>query len=296
VTSWRLTADGAFTIAGSGDAFEAWLPKGSVAGPKGTAHLEFLTSPVGIVLPTVPSTLSLLDVSCWISGDAALLRSPDGASDGSLDLGQGVGRVGAGPDIHVEPLLTIATALLLGRLGRALVHSAGVVAPGGDVWLLVGDTHAGKSTTTATLVGGGWGWIADDQVVLSSGAGGVMVEGWPRTPNLDADYARGGITGRRLPSEFAAAPVPGLRRLAGVLLPIITPDQPTSLAPATAADAFTALVRQSPWLLADRAVAAAVTELLRLAASLPIHHLTLGRDSYARPDALVRALSPLLPG
>jgi hypothetical protein len=296
VTTWRLTADGAFTISGRGDALEGWLSKGSVEAPHGTAHLEILAAPLGLVPPAAPSTLSLLDVACWIHGDAALLHTPDGASDGSLDLGRHVGRVGAAPDAHLEPLLTIATALLLGRLGRALVHAAGVVAPGGDVWLLVGDTHAGKSTTTATLVRGGWGWIADDQVVLSSGAGGVIAEGWPRTPNLDADYAGGRIAGRRVPSEFAAPPVLGPQRIAGVLLPTITPDQSTSLAPATAADVFTALVRQSPWLLADREVAPAVTELLRRAASLPVHHLGLGRDSYARPEVLSRALAPLVTG
>ena len=69
-------------------------------------------------------------------------------------------------------------------------------------------------------------------------------------------------------------------------------DQPTSLVVATDAAAFAALVRQSPWLMADRAVAGEVMALLRDAASHPAFSLSLGRDSYARGDVLADRLAP----
>src|SRR5207245_6776974 len=76
----------------------------------------------------------------------------------------------------VYSMLTVATALLLAGLGRALVHAAAVVHPDGGAWLLVGDARSGKSTTCATLVSAGWGYLSDDQVVLEAREDGVQVD------------------------------------------------------------------------------------------------------------------------
>jgi hypothetical protein len=292
VTSWSLTEDGAFTI--SGDVIAEWLPANARASTPGAAHLEVRARVSGLERPAGGATLSLVDVGCWIDGGCATIRDDNGGIDGALALDERKGRVGGEPGAHLEPALTIATALLLGRLGRALVHAAAVVAPGGGAWLLVGDTHAGKSTTTATLVQAGWGWMADDQVVLARSDDGVVVEGWARTPNLDAEYVNGGISGRRMPSSFRSPPVRGTRPLAGVLLSAIDADRPTELGAATGGDAFAALVRQSPWLLADRASAPAIIALLGRASSSGAYQLRSGRDSYARPEVLTRHLAPLL--
>jgi hypothetical protein len=80
--------------------------------------------------------------------------------------------------------------------------------------------------------------------------------------------------------------------LGGLLLPVVNADAPTSLVVAADAAAFTALVRQSPWLMADRAMAGDVMALLRDAASHPAFTLSLGRDSYARGDVLAERLAP----
>ena len=295
MSAWRLTSDGAFTIAGEGPAFRSWLPQTAVIAPNGAAHLDLL-APLGLIPPDGPATLSLLEVSAWIEGDAVRITEPDGARDGTIDLPAERGTVGASDGAHLEPLLTIATALLLGRLGRALVHAAAVVAPGGGVWLLAGDTHAGKSTTVATLVRGGWGWLADDQVVVRGTDGGLRVEGWPRTPNLDAGFLTGELTGRRgsaAPGSMRALPLVGEHPLAGILLPAIAADRPTAITKASSADAFAALVRQSPWVLADPGAAPALHSLLMRAAALPAAHLTLGRDSYARSETLIQVLGGL---
>jgi hypothetical protein len=147
-----------------------------------------------------------------------------------------------------------------------------------------------------SLVAGGWRFLADDQVVLRFGDEGALVaEGWPRRAHLDEGFRDAVVTGTRatvdLRTSWGDRWLPRAP-LGGVLLPAVNADQPTSLAVAADAAAFTALVRQSPWLMADRAVAGDVMALLRDAASHPAFSLSLGRDSYARGDVLAERLAP----
>src|SRR5437773_2182067 len=143
---------------------------------------------------------------------------------------------------------TVPAALLCAGLGRALLHAAAVVAPDGTAWLLVGDARSGKSTTCANLArgGGGWGYLSDDQTVLAATEQGIMVEGWPRAFHLDEAWERGEVSGRRRAIEPAAVGIGDRRRLAplaGILLPVVRPDQPTTLAPVSAGQALAELVR-----------------------------------------------------
>jgi hypothetical protein len=196
----------------------------------------------------------------------------------------------------VYSMLTLSAAFLVGRLGGALVHAGGAVDPDGRAWLLVGDTHAGKTTTCVSLVAaGGWRYLADDQVVLRPDSDGVLVaEGWPRRAHLDEGFGDSVVTGSRATVDLrtrwgdrwmARAP------LGGVLLPEVNAERPTTISVAADAAAFTALVRQSPWLMADRAMAGSAVQLLRDAASHPAFSLSLGRDSYARGDVLAERLA-----
>jgi hypothetical protein len=196
----------------------------------------------------------------------------------------------------VYSMLTLSAAFLVGRLRGALVHAAAVVDPDGRAWLLVGDTHAGKTTTCVSVVSaGGWRYLADDQVVLRMGNDGALVaEGWPRHAHLDEGFGDAVVTGTRGTVDLRARwgdRWMARASLGGVLLPSVKADRPTSLSAAAGAAGFTALVRQSPWLMADRAVASAVMALLRDAASHPTFSLSLGRDSYARGDLLAERLA-----
>ena len=197
----------------------------------------------------------------------------------------------------VYSLLTLSAAFLVGRLGGALVHAGAAVDPEGRAWLLVGDTHAGKTTTCVSLVAaGGWRFLADDQVVLRFGDdGALMAEGWPRRAHLDEGFRDAVVTGTRatvdLRTRWGDRWIPRAP-LGGVLLPTVDAERHTSLAVVADAAAFAALVRQSPWLMADRAMAGEVLTLLRDAASHPTFALSLGRDSYARGDVLADRLAP----
>jgi len=197
----------------------------------------------------------------------------------------------------VYSMCTIACALLLGRMHRALAHAAAVVAPGGGAWLLAGDTHAGKSTTSVNLIEAGWRFVSDDHVVLFRDEdGGIRVEGWPRRFHLDEGWAGGSPLHRRgevdphrrWPGRWQrTAP------LAGLLFPRVDANLPTVLSPLPAAEALAGLMRQSPWLLADRACAAEVLAFLRSACERPAYTLRLGLDTYRDTDRLLEVLRPL---
>ena len=257
--------------------------------------------------PAARPVLRLGSVDAWVEDEAATLRGATGCA-GRIGLAAGAAELSvpraaqdaeaAGWDLY--SMLTLSSALLLGRMGRALVHAAAVVAPGGGAWLLAGDTHAGKSTTAINLITAGWDFVSDDHVVLFRGAdGGVRVEGWPRRFHLDEGWEEG-APGRARGEVDPHARWPGRWRrtapLAGVLFPRVSAAEPTALASTPAADALAGLLRQSPWLLADRAAAPAVLGLLHAACGRPAFALRLGLDSYRDTGRLLEVLRPLAPG
>ena len=276
------------------------LPYADRATAPGGAVVRLIEGPA-ISPPDAPPVLRLGTVNAWVAGASLLLAGPDGCSGHArLDAASAELRVPSQADRGaaawaVYSMASLACALLLGRMERTLAHAAAVVAPDGRAWLIVGDTHAGKSTTAANLLQGGWRFVSDDNGVLSRAAGGIEVEGWPRHFHMDEGWERGAPVGRRAAVDphrrwpgrwLAAAP------LAGLLFPRVEAALPTALELLAPADALAALVRQSPWLLADRAVAPRVLALLRDVAALPAYALRLGRDSYASPELLIERLLP----
>ncbi|HEU0299857.1 MAG TPA: hypothetical protein VFR37_10390, partial [Longimicrobium sp.] len=243
------------------------------------------------------------EVEVWIEGDRATLLGPSGVH-GLARLAGGDAELhapldGADPDAvawDVYSACTVSCALLLGRMGRALVHAAAVAPPGGPAWLLVGDTHSGKTTTSANLLRAGWSYLSDDHVVLGREGGGIEVEGLPRPFHLDDGWEAGEVVRRRGETDPRARWPGRWRRtapLAGLLFPRVEAGAPTALGPFGAPDALASLLRQSPWLLADRGCAPAVLDLLRAAALLPTHALRLGLDTYADPERLAEVVRQL---
>ncbi len=251
-------------------------------------------------------TLRLGTVDVWVDADArhAVLRGTAGCA-GRIDLRRrsadlAAPEPGEGDRGEVAwdlySMATLSCALLLGRLGRALVHAAAVVAPGGGALLLAGDTHAGKSTTAVNLIGAGWPFVSDDHVVLSRGADGApRVEGWPRRFHLDEGWEGGAPLHRRgevHPHERWPGSWRRAAPLAGLLFPRVEAAFPTALAPLPGSQALAGLLRQSPWLLADRSVAGGVLSLLTAACESPAFSLRLGLDSYRDAARLIEVLRP----
>lgn len=290
-------------------ALARWMPlipwEGAVAGPSSSIAVR---AGGGALPPPPPGrrTLALGRVEAWVGAEHATLRGagavhgevrlPSGRAELRAPLPAGDGERDERVAWELYAACTLASALLLGRLGRALAHAAAVAPEGGGAWLLVGDTHAGKTTTSANLLTAGWRYLSDDHVVLRRASGGVEVEGWPRPFHLDEGWERGETLRRRGETDPRVRWPGRWRRsapLAGLLFPRVEPGLPTALEPIAPADALAALLRQSPWLLADAGAARTVLALLRDAAILPARALRLGRDSYADPAVLVEALRPL---
>jgi hypothetical protein len=308
MTSYRLLRDGGLFLRAHPDAAAAvrrWLPLSAIDAevpPAGAAVVTVEEPRRDAAAPDpdpAPADLRLGMVEGRVRGDTAVLSAPHGLR-GRVDLAAGAAQIspGTGDDEggraaagwEVYSACTLACALLLGRMERALVHAAAVADPDGGAWLLVGDAYAGKTTTCVNLVTAGWGYLSDDHVVLGrGGAGGVEVEGWPRAFHLDEGWAEGAPTGKRTtvdPRDRWAERWRPAAPLAGLLFPRVEAGRPTELAHQPAAAALAGLLRQSPWLLADRAAAPGVLALLKEAATHPARGLRLGLDTYGDPPRL----------
>ena len=243
--------------------------------------------------------LRLGKVNAWVDANynAAYPTTPSGHLECRVDLTHRIAHVAIREDASahdVTSALTIVSALLLVRAGRTPVHAAAVVVPDTNhVWLLAGDSHSGKSTTTANLVQAGWSYLSDDYVVVSQGSDeSIGVEGWPGDFHMDEGWERGESTGTR--STLAESELPPDSRvdnwvLAGILFTSVDRNEPTRIDAIEPVVALQRLIRQSPWLMGDSASAPTVLHLLRLAASTPAGELRLGMDTY-RDGARVAAL------
>jgi len=285
---------------------ERWIPQGlrEPAGVPARATISVCGGQAPLGAPAERATVSLDRVAAWVD-DAhatAVLRGAIPSSGGVLSFAARHARLQVDPARAQEAaadlysLLTVAAALLLADLGRALVHAAAVVAPDGGAWLLAGDARSGKSTTCATLAAAGWGYLSDDQVVLAPREDGVEVEGWLRPFHLDSTGEDGEPTGERRTVPIAELGLAGWRRtarLAGLILPAVAAREATRLTPAPAADALAALVRQSPWLLASGRTGSAGLALLGHAAKGGAFNLWLGRDTFRDPARLQACVGSL---
>jgi hypothetical protein len=240
-------------------------------------------------------------VRAWLDnlGETALMIGGTGTF-GQIDRSRHRARLvvparsGDAAAMDLQPMLTIAAAILLGRIGRILLHAGAVVAEDGRAWLVVGDARSGKSTTSVSLTASGWALLSDDQVVVrASEAGDLSVEGWLRPLHLDAGWDTHAPTGTRNtvePASLGLRVAQGPIELAGTLHCSVAAERPTHAEGISAGQAFIGLVRQSPWLLADRPVAPTIVERLSAVARLPRYALSLGRDTFGEPMALRAAL------
>jgi hypothetical protein len=292
---------------------EAWLPSVAVEplppmrSDPSPARIDLSVTALAPPPPAGPSAFRAAGVEAWLTdGGPAVLRGADPEEWASIHLEDMVAQVSApaqgaqvGREGSVFHLLDVSAALLMGRLGRTFLHAAAVARPGEGAWLLVGDSCSGKTTTTLNLMGRGWSVVSDDAVVVfqEHEGGPVWIEGWPRRFGVDEGWERGEVTGRRSrrePGTFATVNWQRSAPLAGLVFPRIMGDAPTCLQPASAARALERLIRQSPWLMADRSGAPRLLRMFRSMVEAPLFELSLGRDTYRDAGKLEQRLAPLL--
>ena len=310
-----LLEDGALVLLmgnGTVDLVQPWLPRIPLRKSIPARHRAPACIDVALVdgvsgTPERPDPwLEMLALRGWTDDpDHISLLTIDRTLSGSVDLSAhraSIGIAGRGPEVvrDVSLALTVAAALLLGRLDRILLHAGAFVAPNGSAWLLVGKSHSGKSSTCANLIGSGWDYLADDQVVIAPGPGeSLRVEGWPRTFHLDNGFAAGTITGERSPANpehLGSGKWQRSAPLGGLLFPRIEPSRPSSLIPMSSTDALQEVIRQSPWLLADQGAAPGILARMLKMVTLPRYALLLGSDGYRDAARLVDLLQPALDG
>lgn len=124
------------------------------------------------------------------------------------------------PDELVHPYLAPAAAVIGRWHGRESIH-AGAFAVDGDVWGLVGEREAGKSSTLAWLAQAGVDVLCDDMLVID---GRTPFRG-PRSIDLRADAAERfeggeaiGVTGARERWRLRLDQAPDGQTLAGFIL------------------------------------------------------------------------------
>jgi hypothetical protein len=335
--SFTLTHDGVLTLRVEPELMDRvwrWLPFSAQPTRESTMGATIEVRKAVVVydedssvfpIPHTHPTLRLGEVSVWID-DArahAVLWSPCGLR-GQIDLAVHKACIYISPHTisDLDSALTLTTALVFNRLNRVLIPAAAVVSPSGVAWLLIGDSHAGKTTTVANLGFAGWHYMSDDTVVLTremnhdsvapraenrekssnsvevaTTESGFSIEGWPRLFRLDTGWRSGVPQGGPRedidPRTLLVDRWQPHASLGGLIFPTVHAQAKTTLEPISRGEAMALLLRQAPWLLADRATA--TTELLLITAitELPAYRLTLGLDTYHDLEQLLRVLEPI---
>lgn len=172
--------------------------------------------------------------------------------------------------------------------------------------LLVGASGSGKTTTSLSLIRGGWNYLSDDAVLLAALENGSVQasafrrgfsctpETLTRFPELTGDAEFGDPEGKRVvypgPAFGGSAPncVPSL-----VVFPNVTAANRTTLRPLRAAHSLIRLSQQSAGIMTDTAVSQRQLGLLKtLTDQTRSFELHLGRDASdpGRIDALLKGL------
>ncbi|HEX5887860.1 MAG TPA: hypothetical protein VFY61_04120 [Pyrinomonadaceae bacterium] len=249
-------------------------------------------------LPDIPSGLSLtqFDVAdggrCYIAGDEYYLQFENSL----LRLQQGSPviisvLISSPTDAELARVTSSAVCAALRRFGMFELHGAGVVVPGSEAGvLIVGPSGSGKSTLTSQLARAGWGYLSDDELLLSLSGEEIEARGFRSFFALAANETS------NLKSCFEPASVfdaPRAERVTPrfLLFTAVSGTNETQLQELTQAETMARLIRACPWATYDTAIAAANLQLLsRLAHQAKGFNLMAGTD-LLEPEQASRILS-----
>jgi hypothetical protein len=183
-------------------------------------------------------------------------------------------------DAELARVTSFAVCSALRRFGMFELHGAGVVLPEtGTGVLIVGPSGSGKSTLTSQLARAGWGYLSDDELLLSLHEETVEARGFRSFFAVARAGAQSSFKTCFEPASVFNAPraacvVPGF-----LLFTTISGAKETQLHKLTQAETMSRLIRACPWATYDTAVAGPNLELLsRLARQAKGFNLMAGTD------------------
>jgi hypothetical protein len=254
-------------------------------------------------------------VRCYRHGGELWYESADATVVLDPEAGKAEGRLapsGAATSHPWRPqgdaVFTFSLLELLRHRGLFHLHAAGLARDGRGV-LLAGNTGAGKSTLTVSMVRAGWDFLSDDAVLLRSCPGAVEALSLPSEFHLDPalaerfpelallndrpGYGSGAKRAFRPVEVYERQPmascVPSL-----LVFPRIAPGA-THAQALTPTQALTALIRSSALVLLDERVAAPHLDALkRLVSQCRCYWLHHGPDALDDPTCIPELIEALL--
>ena len=231
-------------------------------------------------LPSVPGELSEFEVAgggrCYTTEDGYYLKFAQSLLH--LKTGEQVSvEIFATDvtDVELARVSSFAVCAALRRFGLFELHSGGVILPNSETGvLIIGPSGSGKSTLTLQLVSAGWGYLSDDEVLLSAADGQIEARGF------------------RSFFALAGAPTSAFKNCfepAGTRIPQTVPRfllftrvsgaSDSQLHELTQPETMARLIRACPWATYDTAVAGPNLELLsKLARQAKGFDLNAGTD------------------
>ena len=250
-------------------------------------------------LPHVPAGLNQFEVAeggrCYSTGDEYYLEF----ANSLLHVGAGnpvavsvfIRKIPFPSDAELARATSFAVCSGLRRFGMFELHGAGVVNPETETGvLIVGPSGSGKSTLTSQLARAGWGYLSDDELLLSLNGEEVEARGFRSFFALTSADANNSLKSCFEPAGVFNAPRADRVTPRFLLFTAISSANETQLHALTQAETMSRLIRACPWATYDTAIAGPNLELLsRLARQAKGFNLMAGTD-LLEPDRASRII------
>ncbi len=247
-------------------------------------------------LPPVPAGLSQFEVAeggrCYSAGEQYYLVFANSLL--RLQPGNPVTVsvfISAPKDAELARVTSFAVCAALRRFGMFELHGAGVVVPDSDFGVvIIGPSGSGKSTLTSQLARTGWGYLSDDELLLSLNNGTVEARGFRSFFALAPADSKSNSKSCFEPATVFQAPRTVSVAPKFLLFTAISGANETQLHELTQAETMARLIRACPWATYDTAIAAPNLELLSwLARQAKGFNLLAGTD-LLEPDRASRII------
>ena len=251
-------------------------------------------------LPQVPASLNQFEVAeggrCYTADHEYYLQFTNsllkvGDNENPVDVTVWISKIPPPSAAELARVTSFAVCAALRRVGMFELHGAGVVSPENAAGvLIIGPSGSGKSTLTSQLARAGWGYLSDDELLLSLNGEEIEARGFRSFFALAANE-KSNLKSCFEPADVFAAP--RVEKIAPrfVFFTKISGANETQLHELTQAETMSRLIRACPWATYDTAVAGPHLQLLsRLARQAKGFNFMAGTD-LLDPEKASRILS-----